>query len=269
MNIFTILLVQPLTNGLFFFYQALGQNLGIAITVFSVFLIWALRPLTKPYMDSMKKIKDLAPSVDKLKKKYGTDKLAFTKAQAELYKQKGINPSAGCLPYLLQIIILIALFNVFTTSLSSNGDTLTKINELLYPPLKLSQDTVLHTRFLYFDVTKPDVFRIPGVSFPLPGLLLILAALAQFVSVKITSPYIKEEEKLAKKTKGKEDDMQVAMTQSMTYTMPLMTIFFGMSFPSGLALYWFIFSFVNTITQIKTSGWGGLTPFISRFGLVK
>src|SRR3989344_617028 len=167
MNIFTTLLIQPLTNGLFFFYTFLGQNLGIAILVFSVVLIYALRPLTRPYMDSMKKIKDLAPQVNKLKKKYANDKLGFSKAQAELYKQKGINPAAGCLPYIFQIVILIALFNVFTTSLSPNSDTISKINNLLYSPLKLDQTHALNTKFLYFDVTKPDVFRLPGIPFPL------------------------------------------------------------------------------------------------------
>lgn len=265
MNIFTTLLTQPLTNGLFFFYDILGQNLGVAIIVFSIALIFALRPLTKPYMDSMKKIKDLGPQVDKLKKRYGADKIGFSKAQAELYKQKGINPAAGCLPYILQIIILIALFNVFTTSLSSNGEAVSKINNLLYSPLKLEQNHILNTKFLYFDVSKPDKFNISGIPFPLPGLFLVLAAVAQFLSVKITAPYIREEKKLADKTKTKEDDMQVAMTQSMTYTMPLMTIFFGMSFPSGLALYWLIFSVVNVVQQVMSSGWGGLTPFMNKF----
>jgi YidC/Oxa1 family membrane protein insertase len=212
----------------------------------------------------MKKIKDLQPQIDKLKKKYGTDRLKFSQAQADLYKEKKINPGAGCLPYLLQIVILIALFNVFTTSLSSVEGSHDKLNNLLYPALKLQQNESLNTHFLYLNISKPDIFRIPGVPFPLPGLFLILAAVAQFLSVKITAPYIKQEEKVAKKTKTQEDDMQVAMTQSMTYTMPLMTVFFGMSFPSGLALYWLIFSLVNVWQQVKMSGWGGLTPYINK-----
>ena len=269
MNIFTVILTQPLTNGLFFFYKFLGGNLGVAILAFSVVLIFALRPLTKPYMESMKKIKEFQPNIDKLKKKYGTDKLGFSKAQAELYKQKGINPGAGCLPYILQIAILIALFNVFTTSLSNNGETIAKLNTLLYQPLKLSQDATLNNKFLYLDVSKPDKFNVPGVPFPLPGIFLLLAAFSQFLSVKITAPYIATEKKIAKKTKAPEDDVQVAMTQSMTYMMPLMTVFFGMSFPSGLALYWLIFSIVNVFQQVGMSGWGGLTPFATRLGLVK
>ncbi|MDP1710199.1 MAG: YidC/Oxa1 family membrane protein insertase, partial [bacterium] len=80
MNIFTTLLIQPLTNGLILFYNLLGHNLGTAIIGFSVFLIFVMRPLTKPYMESMKRIKELQPKVDKLKKKYGKDKIAFSKA---------------------------------------------------------------------------------------------------------------------------------------------------------------------------------------------
>lgn len=265
MNIFQILLTQPLANGLILFYKVLGENLGVAITFFSVVLIFLLRPLTKPSLESMKKMRELAPRIEKLKKKYGSDKLKFSQAQAELYKQEKINPMAGCLPQIIQLFILYSLFGVFTTILSNNGETIQKLNNLLYEPLKLSQDAVLNTKFLYFDVTKPDVFRVSGIPFPLPGIILILAALSQFVSVKVTSPHIKTEEKIAKKTEGGSDDMQVAMQKSMTYTLPLMTIFFGMSFPSGLAIYWFIFSLVNAIQQVKTSGWGSLTPVINKY----
>jgi YidC/Oxa1 family membrane protein insertase len=268
-SIFTLILVQPLTNGLFLFYRLFGENLGLAIIGFSVTLIFALRPLTKPYMDSMKRIRDIQPQIDKLKKKFGTDKIKFSQAQAELYKQNKINPSAGCLPYILQFVVLIALFNVFTTALSGNGDVVSKLNERLYPALKFSDGSQLNTNFLYLNISKPDTFNIPGVPFALPGLFLLLAALAQFLSVKITTPYIEAEKKIAEKSKTDTDDMQVAMQQSMTYTMPLMTIFFGMKFPSGLALYWLIFSLVNMLQQVKSGGWGSLTPFIRKLNLLK
>lgn len=268
-NIFTLLLTQPLTNGLILFYKLFGQNLGLAIIGFSVTLIFLMRPLTKPYMESMKKIKALEPQLKKIKEKFKDDKVKLSQAQTELYKQNKVNPSAGCLPYLLQIVILIALFNVFTKALSGGVEATMKLNDTLYPMVKLTEGQALNTRFLYLDISKPDVFRIPGIPFPLPGFILLLATLVQFLSVKVTAPYIASEAKIAKKTKGTDDDMQVAMQQSMTYTMPLMTIFFGMSFPSGLALYWFIFSLVNMITQVKSSGWGGLTPLISKLHLLK
>lgn len=228
-----------------------------------------MRPLTKPYLESMKKIKEIQPLVDKLKKKYGKDKLKFSQAQAELYKERKINPAAGCLPYILQFAILIALFNVFTTTLASGDSAISKVNNLLYPPLKLSAEHTLNTKFLYLDLSKPDAFKVPGIPFGLPGVFLLLATVAQFLSVKITAPFVSAEEKIAKKTKSPTDDLQVSMQQSMAYTLPLMTIIFGLRFPSGLALYWLVFSVVNVWQQASMNGWGSLTPFAKRVGLVK
>lgn len=264
MNIFSLLLTQPLTNGLILIYKYTGQNLGIAIVIFSIGLIYLLRPLTKPYMESMKKIKALEPQLSKLKKKYAGDKLKISQVQAQLYKENKVNPAAGCLPYILQFFVLIALFNVFTTVLASDGSAVTKVNALLYPAVKLTEEHVFNTKFLYLDVNKPDTFRLPGVSFAIPGLFLILASIAQFLSVKITSPYIEAEKKLADKTKSDTDDMQVAMQKSMTYTLPLMTLFFGLKFPAGLAIYWLIFSLINVAQQVKMSGWGSLTPQVNK-----
>ena len=219
-------------------------------------------------MESMKKMKEIEPQVAKLKKKYEGDKAGFTKAQADLYKQRGINPGAGCLPYILQIVVLIALFNVFTKVLSANA-TGSILNSLLYGPLRFSEGVSLNTKFLYLDITKPDVFNIPGAPFPIPGPVLILAAAVQFISAKMMIPFIAQEKKIAKKTPEKGDDMQVAMQQSSAYTFPLFTIIFGMSVPSGLALYWFIFSAFQAWQQYTTSGWGGVTPWIKKLGLVK
>lgn len=269
MDIFTLILVQPLTNGLILCYKFLGQNLGVAILAFSIFLIFAMRPLTKPYLESMKKIKALEPQLAKLRKKYGSDKMKMSQVQADLYKENKINPMGGCLPYLLQFVILIALFRVFTATLAADANTTANVNKLLYTPLKFAQNEVLNTRFLYLNISKPDTFNIPGIPFALPGLFLVLATVAQFLSVKITTPYLSKEEQIAKKTKSQTDDMSVAMQQSMTYTLPLMTLVFGLRFPSGLALYWLVFSIINVWQQVSMSGWGSLTPLISRLNLLK
>lgn len=238
--------------------------MGLSIIFFATFLRIATNPLTKPYMKSMKKLKDFEPQLSKLKEKHKKDKKKLLEAQTEFYKQNGINPGGGCLPYLFQIVILIALFNVFNKVLGG-GDITSKLNELLYLPLRLEEGHVVTTSFLYLDITKPDVFRIPGIAFNLPGPVLILAAIFQFVSAKITQPNV-EKKKTGKK---QEEDMQATMQQSMIYTFPLFTLFFGMTFPSGLAIYWLLFSVMQAIQQYKTSGWGGLTPFISKLGLLE
>ena len=264
MNIFNIILIEPLANGLILFYKLLGQNMGLAIIGFSLALTFLLKPLTKPYMQSMKKMKDFEPQLAKLKERHKDDRKKLMEAQTEFYKQKGINPGAGCLPYLLQIVVLIALFNVFTRVLSPNGDVISKFNELLYAPLKFAGGETLNTKFLYLDVTKPDAFKVSFLPFSVPGPILILAALLQFASAKMMTPLQKLEAKVAKKTKGAADDFQVSMQKSMSLTFPLFTLIFGLSFPSGLALYWLLFSLFQLLQQYKTSGWGGLTPLVSK-----
>lgn len=269
MNIFTILITQPLANGLILCYRLLGENMGLAIIGFSLILRIGLTPLTKPYMESMKKLKTYQKDLAKLKERHKGDRSKLMKAQSDFYKEKGINPTAGCLPQILQIVILIALFNVFRTVLSGNVDRLSSFNDLLYTPLHFASGVSLNTRFLYLDITKPDVFHLPGVPFALPGLVVILAAFFQFLSAKIASPYVETEKKIAKKTAGETDDMAVAIQSSMIYTFPLMTLFIGVSFPSGLALYWLLFSLFQAFQQYRSTGWGGATPFLQRLGLVQ
>lgn len=265
-GVFNVILIEPLANGLVLFYKLLFSNMGLAIVGFSLFLRVILNPLTKPYMQSMKKMKEYEPQLNKLKERWKDDKTKLMQAQADFYKEKGINPGAGCLPYILQIIVLIALFSVFSRALSTSNTAVANFNSLLYTPLKFAANQRINTRFLYLDVTRPDSFRIPGVPFPIPGPVLLLAALVQFLSAKMMAPLVKAEEEVAEKSKSGADDIQVAMQSSMTFTFPLFTIIFGLSFPSGLAIYWFLFSFYQMIQQYQTSGWGALSPTIAKLG---
>jgi len=268
-TIFTTLLVQPLANGLAIFIKIFGGNLGLAIITFTIFLRLLLNPLTKPYMESMKKIRELNPQLDKIKKKYKGDKVKLAQAQADLYKQKGVNPSAGCIPYIIQIVILIAFFRMFTMTLSGDGAIEESFNQLLYSPLYFSPEATINTTFLGIDLTQPNTFTVAFLPFALPGIILILAALAQLVSSKIMAPAVQAEGEAAKKTKEIGDDMQATMQKSMVYTFPLFTIIFGMRFPAGLALYWMVISAFQAYQQYRTTGWGGMKPWLIRLGLLK
>ena len=268
-NIFTTILVQPLANGLVLFYDIFFQNMGLAIIFFTIFLRFILNPLTKPYLQSMKKMRDIAPQLDKLKKKHKGDKVKLAQAQSELYKQKGVNPSAGCLPYLIQIVILIAFFNMFNRVLTPNGDPMASFNTLLYEPLKFASGETINTQFLYLDITQPDTFDVSFLPFAIPGFFLIFAAVTQFLSSKMMAPVAKKEAKVAKKTEKQSDDIQVAMQKSMIYTFPLFTLFFGMRFASGLVLYWMVFSLFQLIQQYRMYGLGGLEALVEKLGINK
>jgi len=245
---FYTLLYQPLLNGLIFFYKIFG-NLGWAIIVLTVLIRFLLIPLTLPSLKAANKLKEIAPELEKLKKKYGEDKQKFAQAQLEIYKKYKINPTAGCLPQIIQLIILIALYQAFTKVLQPDGDIITKLNEVLYPFLKLPAQIVINTHFFYLDLAKPDIFRFPGVIFPLPGFFLLAAALVQFLSSKMMQPSVKVAQKEAKETPGAQDDLAAAMQNQMLYLFPLMTILIGFSFPSGLVLYWLVFSVFTAVQQ--------------------
>lgn len=229
-------LCQPITQGLLFLYHLLGGNLGWAIIFLTVAIRLVLTPLTLPSLKSAQKIRALQPELDKLKQKYGADKQEFARRQIEFYKQKGVNPAAGCLPQIIQIIVLIGLFQAFQSTLV-NGDG-------------------LNTRFAYLDLTQPDLVPIPAVSLfgftlnRIPGIFLILAAATQFFSSKLMLPTAAKGKQLAEKTKEQSDDMAAAMQQQMLYLMPLMTLFIGFKFASGLVLYWLTFSLVMLVQQL-------------------
>ncbi len=268
--IWNSLLYQPLINALIFFYQVLFHNFGLAVIVLTGLLRVVLIPLTLPSMKAAEKIRELAPELAKLKAKHKDDKQGFAKAQMDLYRQHGANPAAGCLPQIVQLLILIALYQAFIQVLQTDGqETINKLNAILYPALKLPVETVINTKFLWLNLSKPDVFRISGAPFPLPGLFLLLAALIQLVSSKMMAPAVAQAQKEAKKTPEKTDDMASMMSGQMLYLFPLMTIFIGFSFPSGLVLYWFVFSLFTAVQQYYVSGWGGLTPWIEKLTKAK
>lgn len=260
---------QPLINLLVVFYHLLFNNLGLAIIGFTFFIRFLMVPLMAPQLRMSKKMNELKPELDKLKHRHAGDKVKFAQAQADFYKEKGVNPisPAGCLPIIIQSVILLALFQGFTSVLFSSDTTGGKLNNVLYEPLKIEGQ--INTSFLGIDLAKPNVFPVSGLPIPLPGVIILLSALFQLLSSKMMAPQVAASEKKAKKTPGTTDDAMVGVQKQMLYLFPLMTIFIGYSFPSGLALYWGIFSAAQMVQQYFTSGWGGLTPWVSRLGLVE
>lgn len=87
-----------------------SNSWGITIIVLTLLIRLLLHPLNKKQMDSMKAMQEVQPELEKIKKKYKDDQQTQQMKMMELYKEKGINPAAGCLPLLLQMPLLIALY---------------------------------------------------------------------------------------------------------------------------------------------------------------
>jgi YidC/Oxa1 family membrane protein insertase len=227
-----------LYQALLFFYQLFGGNLGLSIIAITLITKIILFPLVIPSIRSAKKMQDLKPELDRLKAKY-TDKAALQQAQVALYKEKGINPAAGCLPQILQIIILISLYQVFMYFLKQSA--VGGIN--------------LNPYFIYLDLTKPDrTFIMPilaGVSQLVFSLMMQSGAVSEVKNPKKIEEKKKEENSL---------EMASSMQQQMVYMMPLMTVIISINFQSGLVLYWVISTVFSLVQQYFFSGWGGLIP---------
>lgn len=246
-QIWNLLLYQPILNLLILLYNLFFSNLGLAIIIMTVLIRLVLIPLTNPQLKSAKKMQELGPELEKLKKKFKDDKKKLMQAQMELYKKNGVNPASGCLPQIVQMIILITLYQAFNQVVKPDGVEV--INKALYSFVpKFSSD--LNFNFLNFmNLSKPDLIKIPGF-FNLPGVFVILATVFQFLSSKLMAPVVKKEEVLAEKTEKKTDDMTSAMQKQMLYMFPLMTLFFGYTMPLGVMLYWFTFSLSSYIQQV-------------------
>lgn len=245
-EIWKLLLYHPIINAIIFLYRVLFSELGLAIIVLTGIIRIILIPLTNPQLKSAKKMQEIAPELDKLKKKFKDDKQKLMQAQMELYKKNGINPASGCLPQIIQMVILITLYQAFSQVIKPDG--IKAINEILYS-FNQNYTSPIDFSFLYLNLSKPDVIPLSS-SLKIPGLFVILATLFQYLSSKIMVPSIKKEEKIAEKTEQKSDDMSLALQKQMMYMFPAMTLIFGYTMPSGVMLYWFVFSLFSYTQQI-------------------
>lgn len=260
-QIWQTLLYQPILNALIFFYKALSLNLGLAIIALTLIIRFALAPIMNKQLHSAKKMQELSPELGKLKVKFKDDKQKLMQAQMELYKKNNVNPASGCLPQIVQLIVLISLYQAFNLVIKPDGlEIIKKINESLYSFNQLPVSDPLNLNFLYLNLSKPDLIKVPNFV-GIPGLFVIMATVFQFLSSKLMVPVVSAEEKLAKKTEGKADDMASSMQKQMLYVFPLMTLVFGFTMPSGVMLYWFIFSLFSFLQQLfvnKKSGKGAV-----------
>ena len=178
----------------------------------------------------------LKPELDRLREKYKDDKDRLAREQMDLMAKHGINPALGCLPQMIQLVVLIALYQVFIKVLSADGPSLETLNSLLYFDfLKLPPGARIGTRFLYLDLARPDPYCV----------LPILAGVAQWAVIRAGRQEIPEGD-LEKKG---EDDIMGAMQSQMGLIFPLMTVFVGLKLQGGLVLYWLVSTLLSLVQQ--------------------
>jgi len=227
LNIYHAVVYQPILNLLVFFYNFIpGNDLGIAIILLTIVIKVAFAPLFVKSIKSQRAIQSLQPKIDELKEKYKDNKEKLGQAMMQLYKDEKINPLSSCLPLLVQLPFLFAVYSVFRAGLS-NGSL-----DLLYSFMP-NPGTLNPIAFGFLDLSERSI------------VLAVLAGLAQFWQSKML---------LAKKPQqqkpGTQENFANAMTKQMTYMMPVVTVVIGISLPAGLTLYWLVITLLGALQQL-------------------
>jgi len=225
---FQVIFYQPILNILVFLYNIVpGHDLGIAIILMTIVIKLILLPLSKKAIKSQKSLQDLQPKVEAVKKQYKDQSDKMAQAMMSLYKENKVNPFSSCLPLLIQIPFLYAVFMVFRNGFA-NGNL-----DLVYP-----------------FITRPE--HIETISLGFINLadkniyIAVLAGLAQFW----VSRMMMTKKAPIHNSASKDEDMMAIMNKQMMYMMPIMTIIFGATFPGGLALYWLVSTLFQGVQQV-------------------
>lgn len=268
-DVFNLIFLEPIVNALVAIMRGLDSlgvpgALGASIIILTILIRMLIWPLMSTQLKSAKKMSDLKPHLEELKIKHKGDKQGFAKAQMDLYKEHGINPAGGCLPTLIQLPILIALYQTIISFFNGSGG-LKHINELLYiPSWKLASTP--DPNFLGINIAyKPSEFGQFG--FLLLLVPLITGGLTFMQSKMMTPKPVKKyptDSPKEKKEKESSEDMMAAVQSQMTFLMPIMIGYFALQFPIGLALYWNTITIFGIIQQYFISGWGGLGGLVNR-----
>ena len=254
-------ILTPVLGPVLRFIYNLVNNYGLAIILFSIVIKLLLFPLSIKQYKSTAAMKKIQTELTKLQKKYGNDKEKLQKEQMALYEKYGINPMAGCLPTLIQMPILFALYRVIMmpltyisgisedkvtavaealkldvktlaanqiklTEMLNNSDTLEKVKDIIP---SFSQ---IDFNFLGLNLSETPHFGVPKSA--AEAALWIIPILAGVTSLLSSIAM----NKMSGMPQGSEQ--QSSQMKAMTYMMPLMSVYFCFILPAGMGIYWII-----------------------------
>ena len=217
-------IIRPISKGVLWALKSMHNyipNYGVVLIIFSILVKLTVYPLTKKSYESTRAMQALTPELNKLKEKHKNNQQKLQQAQMELYKKKGVNPFGTCLPMLLQMPLLFALFTVFRSTIELRGEP-----------------------FVWWirDLSAPDIIFYLPFKIPLYGnyvcALPILMALSMFAQQKMMM------------TGGTAQQEQQKFMQY--FMMGFFFLIFN-SFPSGLNLYYTLFNLLTIVQQKLTN----------------
>ena len=202
------------------------HNWGLAIIVLTIILKIILFPLNKKSAMGTLKMQELQPRMQAIREKYKDNPQKLNEETAKLYKESGYNPVSGCLPMILQMFILFALYNVFNNYFEFRGASFIKgwIDDL-------SVGEAIWT-------WKQEIPLISTFSQNSLRLLPIIYTVSQLVTGKITQ------------YGGAGTAQSQSQMKFMMYGMPILFFFILYNVPSGLLIYWIVSNVLQLVQQL-------------------
>lgn len=255
-------------------YNLFGQNYGWALVGFTLLVNLILLPLTLKQQKSTAELQLIQPELAKIQAKYKNDKEKLNTETLKLYQKYNINPMGGCLPLLIQMPIILILYQVIIKPLSymqgltaaqltelqtlvyGNADKATKVLSevtLASDASKLSSDvlstlsfkfTNINLNFFGFDLGVTPSFSNPGIMWIIPIMAGVTTYLLSWYTMKQSNASKPDTEK-----KNGEPDPASQM-QTMNKIMPLITVYFAFNFAAGIGFYWIMNNVFRFLQQM-------------------
>ena len=259
-------LFTPVFQALFItlvFFEQLTGNMVIAIIIVTLLVRIILIPLYRRQIVSQKRTQLLAPELKEIQRRYKGDRIKVQQATSEFYKERGVNPASGCLPLILQFVLLIPMYSVFSSGLG-NFDPNHMLNvfgvQLIH--LECSPTPIIdalgHVKpcidstVFGIDLSQKSVlFTIPIIGIGI-SILAIISALLQLVQSRMTLPPASQ---------GVDDPNTKIQRQTMMF-IPFISVFYGGFLPAGLFIYWIVSTIFSIVQQYLILGWGGMFPIL-------
>jgi YidC/Oxa1 family membrane protein insertase len=256
MDIWNVLIIQPFTNVLLYIYHLVGGNFGVAIILFTILIRLITHPLMAAQIKGSTGMQKLQtdPRYLEIQEKYKNDRERLAQEQMKLYQELGINPVATCLPTLIQFPLIIGLYQSLYKVMANTPLDMLNLSRYLYSFLDITKIIPINNQFLWMDLSQPEKVIIPGLSFGIP-IMAVLVMATTFLQSRLMSP-----------TSSNPKDQSAMMANMMNIYMPFLMGYMALTLASGLSLY-FLVSNVVSVAQYAALGkvnWNNILPKFNR-----
>lgn len=261
MNIFDIIVVQPIFNLLLVIYSLIpGGDFGISLIIFTIIIRLLLWPLVKRQLHQVSAMRKLQPQLAKIKKETKGNRQAESMRMMELYKEHGVSPFRSIGILLIQLPIFIALYQVIQI-FTLHRDQVAKYTYDFLENIGPIKEIIAHPEhfneklFGFIDLTQHAIGGPNGVNIALV-IIAMIAAITQYFMSKQTSPQLQSNKRLrdilTEAADGKQADqseMNAIVMNKMIKFLPFIMFFVMLNLPGALALYYAVSNLVAVFQQ--------------------